>query len=207
MENLVTLTYRGTHTYLVSLARGWLLVDAGWAGSLGAVERQLRGYRIALSEIVYVLLTHTHPDHAGLAQTLKRAAGARLILHASQVPLLPGLAAFYAGKAEGYEPIVVEPGDVVLSGETRAALAGCGIAGEVVETPGHSVDSVSLVLDSGRAFTGDLPLPGYGADGAADRLVLASWHSLLARGALVFHPSHAGPLGAEQVRAALAGPG
>lgn len=33
------------------------------------------------------------------------------------------------------------------------------VYGEILWTPGHSDDSVSLVLDSGIAFTGDLQPP------------------------------------------------
>src|SRR5260370_1294944 len=44
--------------------------------------------------------------------------------------------------------------------ESRALLARLGIGGEIVPTPGHSDDSVSLVLDDGSAFTGDLTPPG-----------------------------------------------
>lgn len=203
MENVVRLVDRGTFTYLVRLAPDWLMVDAGWPGSLPVVQRQLRAYRIGLGEIKWVLITHTHPDHAGLAQTLKQAAGARLLLHACQIAHLPELAAFLARKG-GYDPIRVEPGDVVLSGDTRPQLARLGMAGEVVATPGHSADSVSLALDSGLAFTGDLPMPAFAPEAAAAQ-VRASWEALLARGARQFHPSHAEPFAAEAVHAALGG--
>ncbi|EHJ51639.1 hypothetical protein [Streptococcus macacae] len=39
---------------------------------------------------------------------------------------------------------------------SRAFPANLGITGEVISTPGHSEDSVSLVLDSGEAVVGDL---------------------------------------------------
>ena len=40
---------------------------------------------------------------------------------------------------------------------TRAFLLQLGIAGEIIPTPGHSDDSITLILDEGFAFIGDLP--------------------------------------------------
>jgi glyoxylase-like metal-dependent hydrolase (beta-lactamase superfamily II) len=77
------------------------MVDAGWPGSLPALKSQLRVYGIQPAEIRFVLITHTHPDHAGLAQDIKQMAGARLILHEKQRPFLPELEASLKDKG-GY---------------------------------------------------------------------------------------------------------
>lgn len=67
-----------------------------------------------------------------------------------------------------------------------------GIAGEIVPTPGHSDDSVSLLLDDGSVFTGDLTPPTLvGEDDA--RIVAASWRLLRERGATRVYPGH-GPV-------------
>jgi glyoxylase-like metal-dependent hydrolase (beta-lactamase superfamily II) len=71
-------------------------------------------------------------------------------------------------------------------------LAQIGIAGEIVPTPGHSEDSVSLVLDEGAAFTGDLtPLGRIGPEDA--EVVAASWRLLRAYGVTRIYPGH-GPV-------------
>ncbi|HEY3473106.1 MAG TPA: hypothetical protein VGK56_00775, partial [Anaerolineales bacterium] len=38
----------------------------------------------------------------------------------------------------------------------REFLARIGLRGDILHTPGHSDDSVTLILDEGCAFTGDL---------------------------------------------------
>jgi len=203
MENLVTITYDSTHYYLIDCPGGKLLVDAGLAGSLPKFRAQLRRNRIIPSEIRYVLFTHHHADHAGIIQEIKDLSGARLLIHAVQVPFLPHLEAFYAGKSV-YTPIRIEKDDVILTTPNRAILRGLGIYGEVIETPGHSPDSVSLVLDSGRAFVGDMNLfYGGGAEAESHALLQESWHRLLARKAQVFYPAHAGPVRADEVRRQL----
>lgn len=49
-----------------------------------------------------------------------------------------------------------------------------GISGEIVPTPGHSDDSISVVLDDGSAFTGDLP-PLYYTTPDSREQVAVSW--------------------------------
>jgi glyoxylase-like metal-dependent hydrolase (beta-lactamase superfamily II) len=67
-----------------------------------------------------------------------------------------------------------------------------GIAGEVVHTPGHSDDSVSLVLDSGIAFTGDLTSEQMIA--TEDPVVVArSWQALRDRGVRTIYAGHGEP--------------
>jgi glyoxylase-like metal-dependent hydrolase (beta-lactamase superfamily II) len=67
-------------------------------------------------------------------------------------------------------------------------VAAC--AGEFVHTPGHSEDSVSLLLDSGEVFTGDLPL-AMPDDG--NELVRQSREKLRALGARRVYPGHGEP--------------
>ncbi len=102
-------------------------------------------------------------------------------------------------KKGGYVTIRVEAQDSVLSNSGRDQLTALGINGEVVPTPGHSDDSVSLVLDSGAAFVGDLTLPQM-ADEAAGPVVRASWQALAERGARTIYPGHARPFALDEIR-------
>jgi glyoxylase-like metal-dependent hydrolase (beta-lactamase superfamily II) len=88
----------------------------------------------------------------------------------------------------------VEPGDLISP--ARAALAAIGVRGEIVETPGHSEDSISLVLDDGTAFIGDLHTPDY-ADEDSYPVVVESWRLLLKAGAKVCYHSHRGAFNVE----------
>lgn len=191
--NLVTLAYQSTNHYLIDCRGGKLLVDAGWAGTLPQLKHGLDRYGIALADVRYVMLTHSHPDHAGLTQEVKRASGAKLLIHERQMPYLSELLAFYQRRS-GYEPIVVERGDLVVSDrDSREKLREIGIAGEIVWTPGHSEDSVSLVLDDGVAFVGDLHLPGQ-VDAEKLATTRESWQKLLSLGVQTVYHGHAGPI-------------
>jgi len=193
MQNLVTLTVRSTHFYLIDCKHGKLLIDAGW--EMPAFTAQLRQYRIPFSDIRYVMFTHHHPDHAGLVQNVKNLSGARLIIHEKQIPFLDDLAAYFAKKG-GYEPIRVEKNDLISP--NLAALLSIGVQGEIVETPGHSDDSVSLVLDSGDAFIGDLPSPDFTTD-ETRAAVHASWKKLIDLNVRWFYHSHTDPIPVQKV--------
>lgn len=200
-EPLVTLTIRSTHYYLIDTGQGKFMVDTGWAGGLPEFLHQLRRYSIRPEEIRYFMLTHHHPDHAGLAQEIKQACGARLVILEQQIPFLERLHDYYRGQ-ESYRRLEVEAGDLVLTGENREALKRIGLRGQIVPTPAHSDDSVSLVLDSGSAFVGDLLLPELN-QGLAVQLACRSWQQLLDLNVQTVYPAHAGPFPAETVRAAL----
>jgi glyoxylase-like metal-dependent hydrolase (beta-lactamase superfamily II) len=50
--------------------------------------------------------------------------------------------------------------DIIL-GDEAFSLAEFGIAGKVISTPGHSPGVVSVVLDTGDAFVGDLAMNAF----------------------------------------------
>ena len=91
------------------------------------------------------------------------------------------------------------------------SLAGYGIPGKIIYTPGHSVGSVSVLLDSGDAFVGDLAMnafplrlsPGLPIFAEDMEKVKASWRRLLGDGAKTVYPAHGKPFAAELIRKSL----
>jgi glyoxylase-like metal-dependent hydrolase (beta-lactamase superfamily II) len=91
-----------------------------------------------------------------------------------------------------YVEITLHDNVMISFAESRSLLERIGIAGEILPTPGHSDDSVSLLLDDGAAFTGDLtPLPLAGNENAD--VVAASWRRLEEHGAARVYRGH-GPV-------------
>ena len=187
---IVDVGYRSTHYWVVSAGRSRLLVDIGWPGTLGKMLDNLRRMDVPLGEIRYALATHYHIDHAGLAEELKRAGVPLLVLDV-QVDAIPAMKT-WTKPQDHYVEITTHDNLVISCDESRALLAEIGIPGEIVHTPGHSDDSVSLLLDDGAAFTGDLTHPAYVGEGDA-QIVQASWQRLRERGATRVYPAH-GPV-------------
>jgi len=155
--NVINLSYDSTNYYLIQSNSGWIMIDTGWPGTLSKYLNLLKQKNINLNEIKYLIVTHFHPDHAGLVQDIKNF-GASLILHNIQVPYLDELRIFFSRKPQyPFKDIDANNNIVVSSVESRLFLQKIGIKGEIISTPGHSNDSVSLVIDGCCAFTGDLP--------------------------------------------------
>jgi endoribonuclease LACTB2 len=187
---IVNVGYRSTNFWVLSTSRARMLIDLGWPGQVGALEAELRRKNIPLAEISHGVATHFHMDHAGAAQDLKNR-GMRLIVTHEQVSAVPAMAQ-WKKTMPGYTEIDPRDNLVIACSESRALLATLGLAGELIHTPGHSDDSISLLLDTGDVFTGDLTDPRL--IGAEDpSLVIASWRTLRDRGATKVHAGH-GPV-------------
>ena len=154
--NILTLTYKSTHYYLLDCKGGKLLVDCGWPDTFPQFAAEFKRKGVSPQEVKYVLVTHFHPDHAGLVQEFKNLS-AKFILMKSQVNFTASFADFFKAKKIPYTEITQQNNLVLKFAESRAFLADIGLSGEVLSTPGHSDDSVTLILDEGYVFTGDLP--------------------------------------------------
>ena len=185
--NIVNVGYDSTNYYVIGAGKNRLLVDVGWPGTLGKLLANLKRKGIAIEEIKYLLATHYHPDHAGLVQEVKNK-GVRLVVAEGQGDFIAGLKQWMKPEMH-YVDIDLRDNTAVTLAESRAFLAKLEIAGEIVATPGHSDDSVTLVLDSGDAFTGDLQSVSR-ADELEVEAVTASWEKLRAMGAKMIHPGH-----------------
>jgi len=187
---IVDVGYRSTHYWVVSNGTSRLLYDLGWPGTMGQMRANLRRMGVPLKEIRYGLASHYHIDHAGLAQELK-LAGVPLLVIDVQVEAIPVMKR-WTKPQDNYVDVTMHDNVTISCAESRALLKEIGISGEIVHTPGHSDDSVSLLLDDGSVFTGDLTPPGYVTEESAD-VVAASWQRLQDLGAMRVYPAH-GPL-------------
>ncbi len=126
-----------------------------------------RGFRIA-----YLIDTHTHADHFSAARELAARLGAPAVMHArAPAP---------------YVDVRVADGETLIVGELRL---------RVLYTPGHTADSICVVLPD-RVLTGDtLLLGGTGRSDLPTGDADALWDSLFNRllrldGELLVCPGH-----------------
>ena len=152
------------------------------------MKANLKRMGVPLREIRYALATHYHIDHAGLAEELKRE-GVPLLVIDLQLAAIPMMKT-WTKPWDGYVEITMDGNVVISCAQSRQLLGEIGIAGEILPTPGHSDHCVSLLLDDGSVFTGDLPAEIYAFD---NPVALATWQFLRARGATLVYPAH-GPI-------------
>jgi endoribonuclease LACTB2 len=188
--SVVNVGYRSTNYWVISAGTSRVLVDLGWPGTMGTLRANLSRADIPLAEIRYALATHYHMDHAGLAQDLKDA-GVPLLMIDVQVPYVQ-LMKRHIKEHDRFTEISMEGNVTISVSESRVLLHRVNIAGEILHTPGHSEDSVSLLLDDGRVFIGDLTDPRMVGAENPD-VVRASWQLLTQRGATQVYAAH-GPV-------------
>lgn len=187
---IVNVGYRSTNFWVIGAGPARLMVDLGWPGMWGALTTELKRKSVPLEEIRYGFATHFHMDHAGLAENLKQH-GMQLITTPEQQAAIPVMKTWMKD-ADNYLDIVTTNNRIVSIADSRAFLSSIGFAGQLVHTPGHSDDSVSLLLDSGDVFTGDLTHPNFATEETMD-VVADSWLRLSELGAKMVYAGH-GPV-------------
>jgi len=142
--NIYYVGTRGLSAFLITGPKGHILIDAGLPESAPLIADNIRRAGFRLADVKYLLINHTHFDHAGGLAELKRLTGAKLIASAGEVPDLiagrtvgrPTLASFPAVQPDR----IVRDGDTIVLGSIRV---------RVWVTPGHTQGGVTISTVAG----------------------------------------------------------
>lgn len=216
--------------YLLPCQDGYLQVDAGYEHDYPIYRKYLSKAGIALESVRYLVLTHHHDDHAGFLNDLTRDTAITILAHKQAEALLKtgmndktrgggyvnGLIKFGAGIkmrldprwSLTFPPFTLREQDILLTGDNDQVLRDLGLAGQVLYTPGHCVDHIAIVLDSGEAFCGDAAASFFLWAGTRYCTVFMtdmdvaydSWKKILEAGAHTVYPAHGRPFSAEKLR-------
>lgn len=188
---MVRLRYGNTNTYFVRGTNGGLLVDTDYAGMLLLFYKALKKNALLMEEITYLLATHYHPDHIGLAGTLAKM-GVKLLILDTQLPYVHFADDIFKRERHlSYESIDETGAVCITCGQSRAFLAKLGISGEIIATPSHSEDSISLVLDNGECIVGDLEPIEYLEAYSENAALQSDWEIILRHKPRIVHYAHA----------------
>lgn len=122
------MTLDGTNTWLLRdpSAGSTVVVDPGQSD-----DAHLAALIGAAGDVALIVLTHRHFDHGEAAPAMRAATGAPVV---------------------AVDPSLCLDADPMTEG---TVLAAAGLELQVLATPGHTSDSVSLVMSSGPVLTGD----------------------------------------------------
>jgi len=210
-----------THTIPLGIDNCYLLegekcvfIDGGAPNQSRAFVKGMAALGIAPSKVALIILTHAHWDHIGSVHALVELTGAKLAVHTVERAIVerglksmpPGVTlwgSIFGAILRAFLPfITIPPTHVDIEiGDEDFSLEPYGVPGRVVYTPGHSPGSVSIVLDSGDAFAGDLAMnrlpltrgPDLPIFAEVNGMVKESWRKLLKIGVTTIFPAHGMP--------------
>ena len=190
---------------------GVILIDGGDPNKLGDIKKGIAKALIQPEEIKLIILTHSHWDHIGSARDIKQMTKAKTLIHHKDMHFLadekptqpPGLNSWgrtLSALLTLMSPLIHVPKFEVdiIAEDKELSLTEYGIPGRIIPTPGHSWGSVSVILNSGDAFVGDLAMnlfplrlnPGLPIFGDDMTIVKNSWKKLLDRDVKTIYPAH-----------------
>ncbi len=190
MAKVIELNYSSTNTYLIEGSIGTILFDTGWAGTFTSFCGLMGKLSRKVQDIDYILISHFHPDHMGIAQEIANLKPVIVVMEVQQPFIHASDDIFTKDKQTTFYPIEDGKVKVVACRESRQFLQKLGIAGEILHTPGHSEDSITLCLDDGKMFVGDLN-PLYELEMHRGTEIERSWKKLLKLKADTIYYGHA----------------
>lgn len=158
-----------TNVYVIEGSKGNILIDSGWDSSeaLWAFREGLKESRLKFQDINWIVITHIHPDHYGLASKLKELCEAEVAVHRIEAGLIESRYKDFGGLLEDMEEELRDNGvpqaeltelkeaslwtkqfvspdlpEIILDDGDR--LANGSFEFEVLRTPGHSPGHVCL---------------------------------------------------------------
>ena len=153
-------------SYLVRGSKKTALIDPGFPASFDTVAKGISQTGVAPEDLDYIILTHTHFDHAGAAgQFIQIASNAQAAVHPRGVFYLKNGAkisggarmVFGAGLSDRLGETIDVPGDRIMPVSDGQSIDLGDLSVTVRYTPGHSGDHLSLVEEnSATLFPGDM---------------------------------------------------
>jgi hydroxyacylglutathione hydrolase len=208
------------YSYLIETSGALFLVDGGMAGTGHKILERIAQIGRKPEHLLFALVTHAHADHFGGLAEVQEASGCAIICHPSHAetirtgrgivsPGLNAIARIYERIAGYVLPKLKLPKlRRVITAEDGDELHGFGLPGRVLHTPGHSSGDLTLVLDDGSAFVGDLVQgrriskltpPEFSIMAVDEPAMFASWRVLLESGAKVVYPGHGQVVTVEEI--------
>jgi len=167
-----------TNCYLIPVDSKYLLIDTGyeyeWLDFLNGLGKN----NIQINDIKYLLLTHHHDDHAGLLSNIT-SINPDITIIASRLTkdyLAQGKHVNFSGAGYVNKRIAfvlklksmfdkkwthtfpkfnMRPHDILIDNDCALDDININLKGKILLTPGHTRDSITLLLDNGDCFTGD----------------------------------------------------
>ena len=156
-----------SNAYLVQNNDHLFMIDSG-DGDIAEIEKACRELDQKISDLELIIITHAHWDHVANVKKIKALTGAIIIAHQKAEPqLLKGSTSFPDGTSIFSNLLIffiklfstndgsfspVKP-DILIKDVFN--LQNLGINGRLHSIPGHTLDSIAVIIDRKHCFVGD----------------------------------------------------
>ena len=223
---ILNLGNRIVNNWIYPISQGYVLIDTGYENGYFRFKKKLALNHIDLKDIRYIFLTHAHDDHAGfLNDILNDCPNLQVIADCKSLErLYKGQNSFDGGctsilalifcnimkicgkGAHKFPPLdpCFEDRFFLLSDDNREDLER-QLGGKIIETPGHTSDSISLYLNNGVLFCGDAAMNGLPA---LNKVTIwaentndfhSSWKTIIDLKPTMIYPGHGKPFGYDEL--------
>jgi hydroxyacylglutathione hydrolase len=195
-----------SNVFLLSNGKKNILIDTSVSRLWNKLQKRLK--LLSINTIDYLILTHSHFDHAANAKRIKEKFNTKVIIQNEEGKYLSNGENILPKGTNFFTQSIVnllgkrmihlfrhEPCQPDLLIESRYDLKEFGDNVYLIHTPGHTIGSMSLIVDNEIAIVGDAMFgvfkwsvfPPYAED---KELMIRSWGKLLETDCLKFIPSH-----------------
>lgn len=141
------------NVYVVIAEGNVIQIDSGMKGQFGKIKAFYEEMKIKPSAVI---ITHSHMDHIGELAAVHERYSPKIYAHREEIPVIKGERGMYAkSNAIKLAGALMKPKPV----KEVKDIAEMKIQGmEIVETPGHTPGSITVVYTDGNekyAFAGD----------------------------------------------------
>lgn len=195
-----------SNVFLLTNGEKNILIDTSPKFMWNNLEKRLK--QLNVNRIDYLILTHTHFDHAENSSRIKEKYDAQIIVHKDEASYLTSGENILPKGTNLFTRIIVtlfakrflsiaryEPCEYDLLVDSVFELNDIGFNAFIMHTPGHTIGSMSVIIDNEVAIVGDTIFgvfkwsifPPYAND---IKQMVNSWGSLLETKCSVFIPGH-----------------
>ncbi len=210
--------HRRCNVYHIHAKQKNFLVDTGLSGSYKELRRKIDSLEGSHSKIDMLLLTHSHYDHCRNAARISEEEKCPILMGKAEVDAasrgytsIPrGTNPFIAfiswmGRQIGARQFGYAPFQAKIGVEDSYEFPDDTLNIKAIATPGHSIGSISILIDDQIALVGDAMF-GIGSNSIyppfADdtKTMVESWGKLLETPCKLFLPGHGRPIHREELQ-------
>jgi len=216
-----TIRLKFTNCFLIPVEKKYLLIDTGYEFEWQDFVDGLRKNNVQINDIKYLLLTHHHDDHAGLLNNITginpdiaiiASKLAKEYLAQGRHVNFPGAgyinkriafvlklrSIFNKNWTHIFPKFIMRSHDILIENDCKLIDLNINLNGKILLTPGHTRDSISLLLDDGYCFTGDAAANFLQFLGSKYCVISVndlddyynSWEKIIDNKALIIFPAH-----------------